>query len=147
MRPTKELGDFIKGLKKALKTYSATQRDQYSWIAKTDDRFIFTVELDHKDKENNRYNHLNGIFEKKVRPLSTENGDAALTVSHGKELFEAAQETYKSKAYCKLLLVRGTKYGTDSGGVRAVMDHDLWKFTKFNGSLEAGFEFVIERSA
>ena len=145
MKPSKPLGGYISGLKNALKKYGATQRDQYSWIAKTDKHYVFTAETDHKDKQRNVYSHFNGTFEKRVRPLSKDSGDAPLTVSHGKELFEAVKQTFESGDFCKLLLVKGTKYGTGSGGVKAVMDNDLWKITKFEGTIDSGFEFVIER--
>ncbi|TRX52748.1 hypothetical protein [Thalassomonas sp. M1454] len=145
MKPSKPLGKYIDGLKTALKKYSATQRDQYSWIAKTEEHYLFTAETDHIDRENNNYSHGKGIFTKKVRPLSKELGDASLTVSHGKELYDAAKQTFMNGDYCRLLLVKGTKYGTSSGGVKAVIDNDLWKFSKFEGSVDRGFDFVLER--
>ncbi|QDP00146.1 hypothetical protein FE810_15790 [Thalassotalea litorea] len=145
MQPSKPLPKFINGLKNALKVYGATQRDQYSWISKTENHFVFTAEQDHKDKERNIYNHKDGVFVKKVRALSKDLGDAPLTVSHGKELFDAVNETFTNNNDCRLLIVKGTKYGTSSGGVRAVMDNDLWRFTSFSGTVEQGFEFVLER--
>jgi hypothetical protein len=35
---------------------NATQRDKYSWVAKTKDCFVFTAEVDHFEQENNKYN-------------------------------------------------------------------------------------------
>ncbi|GDY26632.1 hypothetical protein AHAT_25220 [Agarivorans sp. Toyoura001] len=145
MQPSKPLPKFINGLKNALKVYGAAQRDQYSWISKTENHFIFTAEQDHIDKKRNIYKHKDGVFIKKVRPLSKDLGDAPLTVSHGKELFDAINETFASKKECRLLIVKGTKYGTSSGGVRAVMDHDLWRVSSFSGTVRQGFEFVLER--
>ncbi|WP_261858240.1 hypothetical protein [Photobacterium sanguinicancri] len=146
MKPSKPIGKYISGLKTALRSYGATQRDQYSWVAKTDEFFVFTAESDHLDKVNNVYSHGGGSFAKKVRPLSTASGDASLTVSHAKELFDAISVTYTNNEYCKLLIVKGTKYGTDKGGVKAVMDPDLWQATSFSGSVEGGFEFQLDRT-
>lgn len=145
MRPSKILPAYIHGLKNALKQYGATQRDQYSWISKTEEHYIFSAERDHKDKERNKYDHIKGVFIKKIRPLSKELGDAPLTVSHGKELYNAVKVTYENEDYCKLLIVNGTKYGTSSGGIRAVIDSDLWQFSTFTGTVEEGFEFILER--
>jgi len=144
MKPSKPIGSYISGLKKALKHYGATQRDQYSWIAKTNDHYVFTAERDHIDKENNVYSHSEGTFLKRVPPLSVDFGDASLTVSHGKELFDAIKTTYESNCYCHLLILKGTKYGTEKGGVKAVMDADLWHVTSLMGSVESGFEFKLE---
>lgn len=145
MEPSKPLGKYIVGLKAALRKYRAIQRDQYSWIAKTEKYYIFTAEVDHIEPDRNRYNHKGGIFHKTVPALSTELGDAPLTVSHAKELFDAIKETFNKRSFCQLLLVKGTKYGKTSGGVKAVMDNDLWEVISFSGEVSNGFEFVIER--
>jgi len=147
LRPSNPLKKYISGLKAALKTIGAKQRDQYSWIAKTKEHYVFTAEIDHINKENNRYDHIEGIFHKKVRPLSIELGDASLTVSHGKELFDAVNDAFTNNKMCRLLLVKGTKYGTNSGGVKAIDDPDLWQFSKFEGSVETGFEFILKRTS
>lgn len=136
---------YIKGLKAAYKSINASQRDQYSWIAKTQDHFVFTAEIDHTDKEGNKYNHKKGLFSKTVRPLAVKNGDAAMTVSHAKELYNAISETFTLKNKCRLMLVKGTKNGTTKGGIVAAPDLDLWIVREFTGSLTNGFSFVLEK--
>lgn len=145
MEPSKQLPKFKSGLLTVLESYGATQREQYSWVSKTGEHFVIQAELDHIDKERNIYKHKQGLFIKKVRPLSKDLGDAPATVRHGDELFEVVSETLRDKSLCKVLLVKGTKYGTSSGGVRAAMDNDLWQCTSFSGTVELGFEFVLER--
>ncbi len=144
IEPTQPL-TYIKGLKDALKTINANQRDQYSWMAKTEHHFVFTAEIDHIDKEGNRYDHKKGRFHKVVPQLSSENGDAPLTISHAKELFDAINDSVSSKNRCRLLLVKGTKYGTTKGGIRAAIDPDFWMVGELSGSVEDGFSFVLLR--
>mgnify|MGYP000426774161 CR=1 FL=1 len=133
-------------MKASLKAINANQRDQYSWIAKTEDYFVFTAEIDHIDKKGNKYNHKAGWFHKVIPPLSTKNGDASGTVSHAKELFNAINDTYSSENKCRLLLVKGTKYGTTDGGIRAAIDPDFWMVRELSGNVGDGFSFVLERT-
>ena len=46
---------------------SAKQRDQYSWVAKTQDAYVFSAEIDHINPERNVYDHKAGTFRKLVR--------------------------------------------------------------------------------
>ena len=74
MKPTKEL-HWIKGLRAGYKSVGATQKEQYSWLARTADSFVFNAEIDHKDPGRNRFNHEDGIFQKHVPPMSVKSGD------------------------------------------------------------------------
>ena len=116
-------------------------------MAKTNEHYVFIAEIDHKEKENNLYDHLEGTFDKNVKPLSIELGDTSLTIGHGKELFDAVQELFLNKSFCRLLLVRGTKNAAKPGVIKATMDHDLWLVSSFEGSIDNGFKFRLERSA
>ena len=53
IKPTKKL-TYIKGLRAALKTIDAKHSDLYSWMAKTDQTFVFTPEIDHIEKDMQR---------------------------------------------------------------------------------------------
>lgn len=63
MEPSKQL-NWVKGLKTAYQCLGATQRDQYSWVAKTDETYVFSAETDHIDPENNKYSHSRDVFQK-----------------------------------------------------------------------------------
>ena len=136
---------YIKGLKAAFATIGAKQRDQYSWIARTKNSFVFTAEVDHINKERNIYDHKQGVFHKKVRALSVSDGEAALTVSHAKELHFAVNQAFETNLRCRLLLVKGTKYGTSTGGVKGAVDGDYWIVKQVSGTVDEGFEFILER--
>lgn len=130
-----------------MKTIDAKQSGQYSWIAKTeDDKYVFTAEIDHTDKERNVYRHAEGVFTKSVPPVSVESGDTAQTVKHAKELFEALTEAQKESMKCQLILVKGTKNGTTTTGIRAAIDGDNWMVQALSGSFEEGYEFTLERT-
>jgi len=145
MKQTKPLV-YIKGLKAALKTINIELRDQYSWIAKTENSFVFTAEIDHIDKQKNKYSHKDGTFHKVVEPLSVQNGVAQTTVRHAKELFDAVSLALDSELKCRLLFVKGTKYSTNQkDGVRAAIDSDNWMVRQLSGSVEEEFSFVLER--
>ena len=107
---------------------------------------MFTAEIDHIDKENNIYDHKEGVFDKYVPPLSTEAGDAALIVRHSKELFSAIQELSESNSKCSLLLARGTKFSVKAGPIKTAIDGDSWIVKSFEGSVEKGYRFVLIRS-
>jgi hypothetical protein len=144
MRPTKA-STWIKGLKNAYSQIGATQRDQYSWMAQTNDAYVFSAEIDHLDSDNNIYRHNEGTFVKHVLPKSTISGDDPNTVTHSKELFEAVMDAYANKLKCRMLLVKGTKYGSTKGGVKASIDGDIWQITDFHGNVENGYYFNAER--
>ena len=129
-----------------METIGATQSDQYSWIGKTDVAYAFTAEIDHIDKENNQYKHKKGIFKKWVKPLSSGEGDAHQTIRHSQELYDAVKRAYEENIKCRLLLVKGTKYGTTKGGVKAAVDGDSWIVTEFAGSVNDGYGFTLERT-
>ena len=132
-------------MRAALKSIGATQSVQYSWIGKTEDAYAFTAEIDHIDKKDNQYNHREGVFFKRVKPLSVNDGASPQTVRHSKELFNAVKHAYEDKLKCRLLLVKGTKYGTSEGGVKAAVDGDNWVVSEMLGSVKNGYEFILER--
>lgn len=136
---------YVKGLRVALKSINATQSDQYSWIAKVGDEVIFTAEIDHRDSVNNRYDHKEGTFHKKVEPLTLDDGAAGQTVRHYKELFAAVSHVYSGNLVCKLMLLKGTKSGTTPGGVRAAIDGDNWVVKNLSGNISDGFVFDLVR--
>lgn len=106
---------------------------------------MFTAEIDHRDKENNKYNHRKGQFIKNVPPMTKEEGRDPLSISHAKELFEAAKDSFENQLFCRMLLTKGTKSGITKGGVTAAADGDLWQVTDFSGSVENGFYMVVQR--
>ena len=144
IRPTKQLR-YIKTMKAALKSIDAVQSDQYAWIAKAGDTFVLTVELDHKDTANNICDHFEGTFKKFVGPLSVSSGDEPQTVRHSQQLFDAVSEIHSESSKCKLLLSKGTKYGSSTGGVRGAVDSDLWIVKELSGDVGVGFGFVLVR--
>ena len=144
INPTKKI-KWIAGLKAAFAIFNAKQRSMYSWVAKSDECYIYTAEIDHLDKENNIYEHTDGVFIKYVSALSKENGDSALNISLGQELFDAATDSYNTSLKCRLLLVKGTKFGQTEGGTKAAADGDYWQITKLSGSVATGFGFTLER--
>ena len=144
IKPTKKI-NYIKTLGAALKTINAERSDQYSWIAKTEESFVFTAEIDHKDRENNIYKHMEGTFHKKVRPISKELGDKHQTIRHAVELYEAINEAFEKELKCNLVLVKGTMYGTYEGEIKAAIDGDYWKVKEFSGNVAEGFQFLLVR--
>lgn len=144
IEPTTPL-KWLKGLKVGFSSVDATQRDQYSWVATSPAHYVFTAEIDHKDKENNVYSHKKGSFKKNVPPMTMDNGHSSLSISHAKELYEAAQDVYVNKLYCRMMLTKGTKSGTTKGGVMAAVDGDLWMVTEYSGSVDSGFSLVFKR--
>jgi len=144
MKPTKKL-KWVKGLRNALRTVNATQSDQYSWIAKIDDTVIFSAERDHIDKEHNQYSHSDGVFHKICRPLSVAEGDSAITVRHANELYEAVSLVFLTDKRCRLMVLKGTKYGSTSGGIVAAIDSDNWRVKQLEGNVADGFEFTLIR--
>lgn len=130
-----------------MKSIGATQSGQYSWVGKTEDAYVFTAEIDHFDKERNQYDHMDGVFSKSVEPLSENDGASPQTIKHSEELFNAVKHAYEAKLRSQLLLVKGTKSGTSEGGVKAAVDGDGWVVREMSGSVERGYEFVLERTA
>lgn len=144
IKPTKEL-NWIKGLRAGYKSIGATQKDQYSWLGKTADSFVFTAEIDHKDPTRNQFSLKDGTFHKQIVPLSVERGDHGLRVRHAQELHDAVNQAHATGAKCKLMLLRGTKYGTTKGAIKSAVDPGHWIVTKVSGDVSSGFEFVLER--
>ncbi len=144
--PTKQL-KWIRGQRAALKSIGAVQSDPYSWLAKTDDCYVFTAEIDHRDKARNDFRHLDGIFRKEVLPVSTSRGDSSPRIRHAQRSYDAVQDAFSNGLKCLLLLQKGTRYGTSPGGVRAAVDGDNWIVKELSGDVSSGFEFVLERVA
>lgn len=144
IKPSRQLS-WVKGLKPAYAALGATQRDQYSWVAATPDTYVFSAEADHINPEDNVYDHRSGIFEKRVSPMSRELGNASLSISHSKELFNAVHTAYVNELKCHVLVVKGTKFGTTKGGIKAASDGHLWKVTEFSGTVEEGYSLKLIR--
>lgn len=144
MAPSKPLS-WVRGLTNAYQSLGAIQRDQYSWVAKTDLTYVFSAEIDHIYPEDNRYNHKDGTFRKRVPAMSSALGHEPLSISHSKELFEAVRDAFSQSLECYVILVKGTKFGTSKGGIRAGYDHHLWIVDELDGSVEKGYEFKLFR--
>jgi hypothetical protein len=142
--PTKQL-KWISGQRAALKSIGATHSDPYLWLAKTDDCYVFTAEIDHQDKAKNDYRHMDGIFRKEVLPVSTGRGDSLPRIRHAQGLYDAVEDAYSNGLMCLLMLEKGTRYGTTPGGVRAAVDGDSWIVKDLSGDVSSGFVFVLER--
>ena len=142
--PTKQL-KWMSGQRAALKSIGAVQSVPYSWLARTDDCYVFTAEIDHQDKARNEFRHLDGIFRKKVLPVSASRGDSPPRIRHARGLFNAAEDAYSNGLKCRLLLEKGTRYGTTLGGVRAAVDGDRWIVTELSGDVASGFQFTLDR--
>ena len=80
-----------------------------------------------------------------VPPLSVKNGHHPLRVRHAQELLDAVNQAYSNGTTCRLLLLKGTKYGTTKGGIRAAVDPGDWVVDKVSGDVSCGFEFTLER--
>jgi len=144
IRPTKQL-KWISGQRIALKAIGATQSDPYSWLAKTDDCYVFTAEIDHQDKARNEFRHMDGIFRKEVLPVSASKGDSPPRIRHAQGLYDAVEDAFSHELKCQLMLKKGTRYGTTPGGVRAAVDGDSWIVKELSGDVSSGFVFVLER--
>ncbi len=107
---------------------------------------MLSAEIDHKDPESTVYKHEEGTFFKRVPPMSRDADHKALTVSHSRELFDAASEAYSKGLKCRVLLVKGTKFGTTEGGIRAAADGHFWKVVEITGNVEDGYCFRAERT-
>ncbi|HIF9355702.1 TPA: hypothetical protein ACX6RJ_003767 [Photobacterium damselae] len=145
MEPSKQL-IWVKGLKTAYQRLGATQRDQYSWVAKTDETYVFSAEIDHKDPENNKYNHKAGTFFKRVPAMTKDLDYKSLSISHSKELFEAITDAWSRSIECYVIQVKGTRFGTTKGDVKAGYDGHLWVVKELSGSVEKGYEFKLCRT-
>ncbi len=73
--------------------------------------------------------------------MSKNLNDEPLSISHSRELFDAVSKVNESNSKCKILLVKGTKFGTTKGGIKAAADADYWIVTDISGSVETGYEF------
>ena len=145
IRPTSKL-KWISGQRAALKSIGATQSDPYSWLARTDDCYVFTAEIDHHDRARNEYRHLDGIFRKEVKAVSDKNGDSRPRIRHTQQLFDAVKDAYSNGLKCQLLLEKNTRYSSKPGDIRAAVDGDRWVVTELSGDVESGFQFVLERT-
>lgn len=144
MEPSKPI-TWISGLKRAYSSIGATQRDQYSWIAKSDKYYVFSVEVDHVNRMDNDYNHKAGYFYKRVPPMTTALGNTHSSISHSRELFNAALDAYTHKLKCRILLVKGSKFGTTKGAIKAAVEGHLWQVTELIGDISLGYSLKIER--
>lgn len=144
IEPTKQL-KWMSGQRAALKSIGAAPSDPYSWLARTDDCYVFTAEIDHKDKARNKYRHMDGIFRKEVLPVSASKGDSRPRIRHAQGLYDAVEDALSHELKCQLMLAKGTKYGTTPGGVRAAVDGDSWIVKELSGDVSSGFVFVLER--
>ena len=144
IRPTKQL-KWMSGQRTALKSIGAVQSDPYSWLAKTDDCYVFTAEIDHQDKARNVFRHMDGVFRKEVLPVSVSKGDSRPRIRHAQGLYDAVEDAFSHELKCQLMLEKGTRYGTTPGGVRAAVDGDSWIVTELKGTVATGFNFVLER--
>ena len=145
MKPTQKL-TYISGLHNALGKIGATMRDPYAWVAWLGDLPVITIEVDHQDRVRNRYNHSAGVFHKVVAPLSKAAGNSLPTMRHAEELLHAIVTSHNGNSPCRALLVKGTKYGTSNGSVKAAIDGDLWRVREVSGTVAEGYEFIIYRT-
>jgi hypothetical protein len=125
----------------------ATQIEQYSWLGRYGDTYVFTAEIDHVDEEDNIYNHIQGTFKKHIRPLSLELKEDSSTIRHADELFTALSHAKDEKLMCRLMLLKGTKYGKSSGKLKSAVDGDYWAVRQLSGSVKTGIDFILERVA
>ena len=144
IEPTKQLM-WMSGQRAALKSIGAVQSDPYSWLAKTDDCYVFTAEIDHQDKARNEFRHMDGVFRKEVLPVSASKGDSPPRIRHAQGLYDAVEDAFSHELKCQLMLEKGTRYGTTPGGVRAAVDGDNWIVKELSGAVSSGFVFVLER--
>ncbi len=80
------------------------------------------------------------------RKQTTGLGHKPLSISHSKELFEAVTDAFSRSIECYVILVKGTKFGTSKGGVKAGYDSHLWRVKELNDSVENGYEFKLCRT-
>ena len=144
MNPTNKL-NWIKGLRAGYKSVGAEQKEQYSWLARTGDSFVFNAEIDHRDPARNQFDFAEGTFHKQVLPLSVERGDHGLRVRHAQELLDGVSQAKAHGMKCRLLLLRGTKYGTTKGGIHAAVDPGDWVVQSHSGDVQNGFQFSLRR--
>lgn len=77
--------------------------------------------------------------------MSKSLGNDPLSISHSKELYDAVSDSYANNLKCNLLLVKGTKFGTTKGGIKAAADGHRWQVTELNGSVDQGYSFKVVR--
>ncbi len=144
MSSTNEL-KWIKGLRAGYKSVGAEQKEQYSWLARTANSFVFNAEIDHRDPARNQFDFIEGTFHKQVLPLSVEAGDHGLSVRHAQELLDGVSQAKAHGMKCRLLLLRGTKYGTTKGDIHAAADPGYWIVHSHSGDVQNGFQFFLRR--
>ncbi len=141
MKQRKELGKFVSGLANAYASVNAKLKNKYSWVGKVDDIFVISIELDHKDKVNNKYTPSSGTFIKNVGSLK---GAHHTTKTNAQEMLDAISYHQKVGKNCYVLFTKGTSSGTGSDP-KGVVDGDGWRVNKLNGDVDIGFSFEIER--
>ena len=77
--------------------------------------------------------------------MTKDAGRDSLSISHAKELHDAAHEIFSNRISCRMMLTKGTKSGVTKGGITSAVDQDFWMVTEFSGSLEAGFSLLFKR--
>lgn len=142
---TNENLKWIKGLRAGYAMLKSKQPELYSWFAVTSDSYVFTVEVDHRDPANNRYDHNAGTFRKFVPGISVDTGAHANSVRHAKELFEAASDALHRSLKCRLLLLQRTRFSEKPGNILSATDGTFWIVTTVSGSVTNGFGFTLER--
>ena len=115
------------------------------WLAKTDESYVFTAEIDHKDNARKKYQHLDGVFCKEVPPVAASKGDSLPRIRHAQELFDGIKDAYSNGLKCQLMLEKVTKYGTTPGGIKVAVDGNSWLVTELKGTVADGFYFILER--
>jgi hypothetical protein len=136
---------WTKGMKAGFASMGAKQKEQFSWLAHSPDGAVITAEIDHIDPKSVSYNHAEGVYTKRVVSLSKEAGDSPTTIRHAQELYDAIKHSLDTGELCRLLLLRGTKYGTTKGGVKSAHDGTYWKVLSLSGTVADGYEFQMKR--
>ena len=88
---------------------------------------------------------MDGVFRKEVPPVTESEGDSPQRIRHAQELFDVVEDAHSNGLKCRLMLEKGTKYGTTPGGVKAAVDGNSWLVTELKGTVADGFNFILER--
>ncbi|MFT6270294.1 MAG: hypothetical protein ACJAVV_003128 [Alphaproteobacteria bacterium] len=70
---------------------------------------------------------MQGVFKKHVRPMSKKLDSEPLSISDSKELYDAAKNCLRAEVDGRLLLVKGTKFGTTTSGMITALDGHNWR--------------------
>jgi hypothetical protein len=79
--------------------------------------------------------------------LSLELNEDSATIRHADELFTALAHAFNEKLMCRLMLLKGTKYGKTGGKIKSAVDGDYWAVKELSGSVATGMDFLLERTA